>query len=198
MCSGTRSLGSSTSSSGNRPISALMGRLAAHEWGGVRGEPGGSPTGSASERRGLVGETWFPPREPVDRRATRRKPKAALQRRRAKPADAHAKTGATVLRVATPVARIAASFFRSSVRNLVPYEPGKPVEEVQRELGLPRCVKLASNEGPFGPFPTALEALARCFPELNRYPDSGAWRLRNALAERLGVSFEEIAVGAGA
>jgi histidinol-phosphate aminotransferase len=100
--------------------------------------------------------------------------------------------------VATPVARIADSFFRSSVRNLVPYEPGKPVEEVQRELGLPRCVKLASNEGPFGPFPTALDALARCFPELNRYPDSGAWRLRNALAERLGVSFEEIAVGAGA
>ena len=42
-----------------------------------------------------------------------------------------------------------------------PYEPGKPVEEVQRELGLERVVKLASNEGPCGPFPAALEALER-------------------------------------
>ena len=59
--------------------------------------------------------------------------------------------------------RIADSFFRPvACRSLVPYEPGKPVEEVQRELGLERCVKLASNEGPFGPFPAALEALARC------------------------------------
>jgi histidinol-phosphate aminotransferase len=69
---------------------------------------------------------------------------------------------------------------------------------VQRELGLERCVKLASNEGPFGPFPTALEALERSVAELNRYPDGGAWRLRGALAERYGVSYEEVAVGAGA
>jgi histidinol-phosphate aminotransferase len=100
--------------------------------------------------------------------------------------------------VAASVAEIADSFFRPAVQGLVPYEPGKPVEEVQRELGLARCVKLASNEGPFGPFPAALEALARCVAELNRYPDGGAWRLRNALAERLGVGFDEIAVGAGA
>jgi histidinol-phosphate aminotransferase len=84
------------------------------------------------------------------------------------------------------------------VQSLVPYEPGKPVEEVQRELGLERCVKLASNEGPFGPFPAALEALARCVSELNRYPDGGAWRLRATLAERHGVRYEEVAVGAGA
>ncbi len=95
------------------------------------------------------------------------------------------------------VTEIADSFFRPAVQGLVPYEPGKPVEEVQRELGLERCVKLASNEGPFGPFPSALEALARCGPELNRYPDGGAWRLRGALAERQGVRFEEVAVGAG-
>src|SRR5205814_1692777 len=85
-------------------------------------------------------------------------------------------------RVPSSVARIAESFFRPSVRDLVPYEPGKPVEEVQRELGLERCVKLASNEGPFGPFPAALEALARCVADLNRYPDGGAWRLRKTLA----------------
>jgi histidinol-phosphate aminotransferase len=100
--------------------------------------------------------------------------------------------------VVSSVARIAESFFRPSVQSLVPYEPGKPVEEVQRELGLERCVKLASNEGPFGPFPAALEALARCVSELNRYPDGGAWRLRATLAEQHGVRYEEVAVGAGA
>ncbi|MFL6036220.1 MAG: histidinol-phosphate transaminase, partial [Gaiellaceae bacterium] len=66
-------------------------------------------------------------------------------------------------------------FFRRSTADLVPYEPGKPVEEVQRELGLERVVKLASNEGPFPPFPAAVEALERCTRELNRYPDGGAW-----------------------
>jgi histidinol-phosphate aminotransferase len=87
---------------------------------------------------------------------------------------------------------------RPALSALVPYEPGKPVEEVQRELGLERVVKLASNEGPLGPFPEALEAMARTAPELNRYPDGGAYRLRAALAERHGVRFEEVAVGAGA
>ena len=94
-------------------------------------------------------------------------------------------------------AEIADSFFKAAVRDLVPYEPGKPVEEVQRELGLERVVKLASNEGPYGPFPEAREALARAAEELNRYPDGGAYRLRVALAERHDVRFEEIAPGAG-
>jgi histidinol-phosphate aminotransferase len=89
-------------------------------------------------------------------------------------------------------------FLRPALAGLVPYEPGKPVEEVQRELGLERVVKLASNEGPLGPFPAALEALERVSRELNRYPDGGAYRLRSALAERHGVSFEEVAVGSGA
>jgi histidinol-phosphate aminotransferase len=97
-----------------------------------------------------------------------------------------------------PLAEIADSFFRPAVRDIVPYEPGKPVEEVQRELGLERVVKLASNEGPFGPFPAALEALARGITDLNRYPDGGAYRLREALADRHGVRFEEVAFGAGA
>jgi histidinol-phosphate aminotransferase len=96
-----------------------------------------------------------------------------------------------------PFAEIADSFFKPAVQDLVPYEPGKPVEEVQRELGLERVVKLASNEGPFGPFPAALEALAREAQELNRYPDGGAYRLRTALAELHDVRFEEIAPGAG-
>jgi histidinol-phosphate aminotransferase len=86
---------------------------------------------------------------------------------------------------------------RPALDGIVPYEPGKPVEEVQRELGLDRVVKLASNEGPFGPFPAALAAMERALPELNRYPDGGAYALRAALAERAGVRFEEVAVGAG-
>jgi histidinol-phosphate aminotransferase len=94
-------------------------------------------------------------------------------------------------------AEIADSFFKPAVRDIVPYEPGKPVEEVQRELGLERVVKLASNEGPYGPFPEAIEAIEREAPELNRYPDGGAYRLRAALAERHDVRFEEVAHGAG-
>lgn len=87
---------------------------------------------------------------------------------------------------------------RSALADLVPYEPGKPVEELQRELGLERVVKLASNEGPYGPFPVALEAMERASLELNRYPDGGAYLLRQALAKRHGVRFEEVTVCAGA
>jgi histidinol-phosphate aminotransferase len=89
-------------------------------------------------------------------------------------------------------------FLRPELSALVPYEPGKPVEEVQRELGLARVVKLASNEGPYGPFPEALDAMARAASELNRYPDGGAYRLRTALAEHYGVRYQELAIGAGA
>jgi histidinol-phosphate aminotransferase len=90
------------------------------------------------------------------------------------------------------------SFFRPSVSGLTPYQPGKPVEDVQRELGLSRVIKLASNEGPFGPFPSAQEAIARTTAELNRYPDGGVYRLHAALAERHRVALDQISVGAGA
>jgi histidinol-phosphate aminotransferase len=90
------------------------------------------------------------------------------------------------------------SLFRAALDGLVPYEPGKPEEEVQRELGLARVVKLASNEGPWGPFPAALEALDRCAGSLNRYPDGGAFHLQNAVAKRHGVEPASVATGAGA
>ena len=90
------------------------------------------------------------------------------------------------------------SLFRAALDGLVPYEPGKPEEEVQRELGLDRVVKLASNEGPWGPFPAALEALERSARTLNRYPDGGAYHLRNAIAERHGVDPANVITGAGA
>jgi histidinol-phosphate aminotransferase len=88
-------------------------------------------------------------------------------------------------------------FFRPAVNDLTPYQPGKPVEDVQRELGLERVVKLASNEGPFPPFPSALEALARTAPDLNRYPDGGTFRLHAALAARHDVAFEQVCAGSG-
>ena len=75
-------------------------------------------------------------------------------------------------------------FLRPALDGLVPYEPGKPVEEVQRELGLDRVVKLASNEGPFGPFPSALDAIDRAARDGNRYPDGGCFRLTHELAAR--------------
>jgi len=87
---------------------------------------------------------------------------------------------------------------RATLDGLVPYEPGKPVETVQRELGLDHVVKLASNEGPFGPFPEALAAIERSLPESNRYPDGGCYRLREELAERHGVEPGEVIVAAGA
>jgi histidinol-phosphate aminotransferase len=90
------------------------------------------------------------------------------------------------------------SLFRPAVEGLTPYRPGKPVEDVQRELGLERVVKLASNEGPFPPFPAALEAMAGAAHDLNRYPDGGAFRLHEALAARHGVEFDEVCAGAGA
>ena len=96
-----------------------------------------------------------------------------------------------------PVA-VDGSLIRPALADLVPYEPGKPIEEVQRELGLERVVRLCSNEGPLGPFPAAQEAIVRAARELNRYPDGGAYRLRQALAERHDVAFEEITVCAGA
>jgi histidinol-phosphate aminotransferase len=94
--------------------------------------------------------------------------------------------------------RTNSALVRTALDSIEPYEAGKPVEEVERELGVTRVVKLASNEGPFGPFPIARQVLETQSYELNRYPDSAAYRLRAALAERLGVDIDEIAHGAGA
>ncbi|MHB8059849.1 MAG: pyridoxal phosphate-dependent aminotransferase [Gaiellaceae bacterium] len=84
------------------------------------------------------------------------------------------------------------------MESIEPYEGGKPIEEVEREYGIERVVKLASNEGPFGPFPIARQVLATQSYELNRYPDGAAYQLRALLSERLGVDFDEVAHGAGA
>lgn len=78
-----------------------------------------------------------------------------------------------------------------------PYVPGKPIEELERELGIKDSVKLASNENPLGPSPFALEAIKTRQSGLNRYPDGGGYYLRKVLAERLPVDIDNIILGNG-
>jgi histidinol-phosphate aminotransferase len=82
------------------------------------------------------------------------------------------------------------------LRGLPVYVPGKPIEEVERELKI-HAVKLASNENPLGPSPKAIAAARAVLGDSNRYPDGGTHALRHTLAERRGVSPEEIFVGLG-
>lgn len=75
------------------------------------------------------------------------------------------------------------NFFRNGLAELTPYIPGKPVEEVRRELGLTgRIVRLASNENPIGPSPKAVARMKNVLEEINLYPDGGCYELREALA----------------
>jgi len=83
------------------------------------------------------------------------------------------------------------------IASLSPYVPGKPIEELQRELGLSRIIKLASNENPLGPSPKALAVLADAARTLNRYPDGSAHRLRTALADRWKVLLDQVILGNG-
>ncbi len=86
---------------------------------------------------------------------------------------------------------------RKILSGITPYTPGKPVEEVQRELGLASAIKLASNENPLGPSPKALEAIQKTLPNLHRYPDSNCFYLARKLAAHMQVSPEQILVGNG-
>lgn len=86
---------------------------------------------------------------------------------------------------------------RPEVRQLRPYQPGKPIEELKRELGVPRVVKLASNEYPDGPFPEVIEVLHSSLDDLNRYPDPACFELGEAVAEVYGMRREEIFFGNG-
>ena len=86
---------------------------------------------------------------------------------------------------------------RKALAAVTPYTPGKPIEEVQRELGLPSAMKLASNENPLGPSPKALEAIAKALPSLHRYPDASCWHLVRKIASAWGVAPEQVVVGNG-
>lgn len=85
----------------------------------------------------------------------------------------------------------------SGVRELHPYMPGKPVEELERELGISDIVKLASNENPLGPSAMALEAIRAELAELTRYPDGNGFNLKLALSQKYGVSQGSITLGNG-
>ena len=83
------------------------------------------------------------------------------------------------------------------IRTLIPYEPGKPIEEVEREYGFASSIKLASNENPLGPSPKALAAIRERLAQLNLYPDGDCFYLKRGLAQKLGVAPETLIFGNG-
>jgi histidinol-phosphate aminotransferase len=83
------------------------------------------------------------------------------------------------------------------IRTLIPYEPGKPIEEVEREYGIANSIKLASNENPLGPSPKALAAVRAKLDDLNLYPDGDCFYLNSGLAKKLGVAPEQLIFGNG-
>jgi histidinol-phosphate aminotransferase len=90
-------------------------------------------------------------------------------------------------------------FANQHLHALVPYEPGKPVDEVARELGLDptEVVKLASNENPLGPSPKAKAAMIDALDQAHIYPDGGGWRLRSAIADKFGLGMMNVILGNG-
>lgn len=85
----------------------------------------------------------------------------------------------------------------AGVQQLVPYVPGKPVEELQRELGLNEVIKLASNENPLGTGSKVTAAIQAILPELTRYPDGSGFSLKTALSQQWGIAPEQITLGNG-
>jgi histidinol-phosphate aminotransferase len=89
------------------------------------------------------------------------------------------------------------SLVPENVERLVPYSPGKPLEELERELGIKNAIKLASNENPVGPSPKAVEAMRAHAAEVHRYPDAATFALRGDLAAHHDVHMDEIVLGNG-
>ncbi len=88
-------------------------------------------------------------------------------------------------------------FIPQYVKDIVPYPPGKPIKEVERELGITNSIKMASNENPLGPSPLAVKAIKNVLKNINRYPDGSAFYLKNKLAAIHGVSARSIVIGNG-
>jgi len=84
-----------------------------------------------------------------------------------------------------------------SIKSLSPYQGGKPISELQRELGLDKVVKLASNENPLGIGQKTLDAMTQALHEVDRYPDGNGFELKQAIANRLNVYSEQITLGNG-
>jgi len=83
------------------------------------------------------------------------------------------------------------------IKTLTPYPPGKPIEELERELGITGSIKLASNENPLGPSPKALAAIEKRAKDLHRYPDGSSYYFKERLAKHLGVGMDHLIVGNG-
>lgn len=83
------------------------------------------------------------------------------------------------------------------VRTLTPYQPGKPIEELEREYGVHDSIKIASNENPLGPSPKAIAAITAALPDLHRYPDGDCFYLKRRLAEKLGLDRSHLILGNG-
>lgn len=83
------------------------------------------------------------------------------------------------------------------IEGVVPYQPGKPIEELERELGIKGAIKLSSNENPLGVSPRALKAATDALRGVNRYPDGGGFALRAKIARKYGVTSDEIVLGNG-
>ena len=73
------------------------------------------------------------------------------------------------------------------IDDLSPYEPGKPIEDLERELGIENAIKLASNENPMGPSPKILDSIEAVLKETHRYPDGNATRLKSTIARKFNV-----------
>lgn len=84
-----------------------------------------------------------------------------------------------------------------NIKNISPYVPGKPLEELERELGITGSIKLASNENPLGPSPKAISAIKKALEGLNRYPDGSGFYLSQALAKKYGKDINQIILGNG-
>lgn len=85
----------------------------------------------------------------------------------------------------------------ASISELKPYQPGKPIDELQRELGLTNIIKLASNENPLGPSEKVLTAIEQVSKDISRYPDGNGFLLKSALAEKYKLHAEQITLGNG-
>ncbi len=92
---------------------------------------------------------------------------------------------------------MAAIVANANVRKLIPYVAGKPVEEVERELGITNIIKLASNESPLGPSPRALDAARQALENIRMYPEGSCHVLREKLTSHLGISGDHLMFGNG-
>jgi len=88
-------------------------------------------------------------------------------------------------------------YIANYIKELIPYPPGKPIEELERQYNVKNPIKLASNENPLGPSPKAIEAIKNTIKYLNRYPDGSGFYLKEAIANKYRISMDQVVLGNG-